>query len=55
MSRLSEAPRWVLVVLALAALVGLIAFARGVAHHRGQQVGAAAAGVVATAPAVLPG
>jgi hypothetical protein len=36
---MSDARRWVLVVAALLLVVGLIAFARGQSHHRGQQVG----------------
>ena len=32
--------RWLLVVLAALVLVGLIAYARGDEHHRGDEVGA---------------
>jgi hypothetical protein len=32
-------PRWVIVIVAIAVLIGLIAFARGPDHHRGDEVG----------------
>jgi uncharacterized membrane protein YqhA len=35
-----NARRWVLLVVVALVIVGLVAFARGPAHHRGQQVGA---------------
>jgi hypothetical protein len=41
---MSDTRRWVLVVAALLLVVGLIAFARGQSHHRGQQVGVRALG-----------
>jgi hypothetical protein len=37
---MSDTRRWVLAVVAVLLVVGLIAFARGQDHHRGQQVGA---------------
>jgi hypothetical protein len=42
------APRWVVVILVALILVGLLAFARGREHRRGDEVGdrAAAVGVV---------
>jgi hypothetical protein len=39
------------VVLAMLAVVGLIAFARGVVHHHGQQVGHSAGVTAAALPA----
>ena len=35
-----EAPRWLLIVVLIACLVGLVAWARGPVHHHGQYVGA---------------
>jgi hypothetical protein len=35
-----DARRWVLLVVVALVVVGLVAFARGPDHHRGQQVGA---------------
>ena len=37
--------RWVVVALLVAGVVGLVVWARGTEHHRGQDVGAAGAGV----------
>jgi hypothetical protein len=37
---MSDAPRWVVVVLILVLAIGLLAFARGRLHHRGDEVGA---------------
>jgi hypothetical protein len=37
-----EMPRWVLVTLLIACLVGMIAWARGPEHHRGQYLGSLA-------------
>ena len=42
---MSDAPRWVIVVLVALVLVGLLAFARGRAHHRGDEVGERASAV----------
>ena len=36
---MSDTPRWVIVVLILILAIGLIAFARGPAHHRGDETG----------------
>ena len=36
---MSDAPRWVIVVLVVLLVVGLIAFARGPVHHRGDETG----------------
>ena len=38
--RCQTVPRWVLVVVLVACVVGLIAWARGADHHHGQDVGA---------------
>jgi len=32
-------PRWVVVALLVACVVGLVVWARGTTHHRGQDVG----------------
>jgi hypothetical protein len=37
---MDDTRRWVLVVVVALVVVGLLAFARGPDHHRGQQVGA---------------
>jgi hypothetical protein len=37
---MSDTPRWVIVVIVLVVIVGLIAFARGREHRRGDEVGA---------------
>ena len=42
--------RWLLVAILVFALFAFFSYARGVEHHRGQQVGAQAAAVVTTAP-----
>ena len=36
---MSDAPRWVIVVLVVLLAIGLIAFARGPVHHRGDETG----------------
>jgi hypothetical protein len=41
---MDDTRRWVLLVVLVLVLVGLIAFARGPEHHRGQQVGASGDG-----------
>jgi len=46
-----SAPRWVVVVVVLLLVVGLIAFARGRLHHRGDELGARAHGL--SVPMVL--
>ena len=46
-----SAPRWVVVVVLVFLVVGLIAFARGRVHHRGDETGARANG--APVPAVV--
>ena len=43
---MSDAPRWVVVILVVLVLVGLLAFARGREHRRGDDVGDRAAAVV---------
>jgi hypothetical protein len=47
-----DTPRWVLLIVLALVIVGLLAFARGTDHHRGQQVGAL--GDRAAASAVAP-
>ena len=47
---MSDAPRWVVVVLVVLVLVGLLAFARGREHRRGDEVGDRAAAVVVSGP-----
>jgi hypothetical protein len=44
--------RWVVIVIAVLVVVGLLAYARGNEHHRGDEVGAlgASAPVSATSP-----
>jgi hypothetical protein len=37
---MSDTPRWVFVLVILLVVVGLIAFARGREHRRGDEVGA---------------
>jgi hypothetical protein len=36
---MSDAPRWVIVVVVVLVLVGLLAFARGRDHRRGDETG----------------
>ncbi len=36
---MSDARRWIVAVLLAVLLIGLVAYARGAEHHRGQQVG----------------
>ena len=43
---MSDAPRWVVVILVVLVLVGLVAFARGREHRRGDEVGDRAVAVV---------
>jgi len=38
---MSDRVRWAVVVVAVACVIGLIAWARGTDHHHGQDVGAA--------------
>jgi hypothetical protein len=45
---MDDTRRWVLLVVLALVLVGLLAFARGPDHHRGQQVGAFGDGVPTT-------
>jgi hypothetical protein len=40
-----EGARWLVVVLIVLVLVGLIAYARGDEHHRGDDIGALGGGV----------
>jgi hypothetical protein len=42
---MNDTPRWVIVVIVALVLVGLIAFARGRDHRRGDEVGALGGGV----------
>ena len=37
---MSDQARWVIVVVAVACVVGLVVWARGTEHHRGADVGA---------------
>jgi hypothetical protein len=46
---MSDARRWVLVVVVALVVVGLLAFARGPRHHHGQQVGERALGYAVAA------
>jgi hypothetical protein len=41
---MSNLPRWVIVLVVAVAVIGLVAFARGRTHHRGDEVGVRAAG-----------
>jgi hypothetical protein len=36
---MSDTPRWVIVIVVALLVVGLIAFARGPDHHRGDETG----------------
>ena len=47
---MSDAPRWVVVILVMLVLVGLLAFARGREHRRGDELGDRAAAVVVSGP-----
>jgi hypothetical protein len=47
---MSGAPRWVVVILVVLILVGLLAFARGRDHRRGDEVGDRAAAAVVSGP-----
>lgn len=49
---MSDTFRWVIAIVALALILGLIAFARGGEHRRGDEVGALPAVAVTLAPAV---
>jgi hypothetical protein len=46
---MSDTPRWVVVVIVLLVIVGLLAFARGRDHHRGDDVGERASAAVVAA------
>ena len=39
---MKDTPKWVIVVVATLLVIGLLAFARGRVHHRGDEVGALA-------------
>jgi hypothetical protein len=41
---MNDTPKWVIAVIVLLVVVGLIAFARGRQHHRGDEVGSRASG-----------
>ena len=49
--------RWVIAIVVVCVIVGLLAFARGRAHHRGDDVGSGALGRISavTRPAPAPG
>lgn len=51
---MSDTPRWVVVLVVAVLVVGLIAFARGRDHRRGDEVGAlgSSAGAIPVAVAV---
>lgn len=49
---MSDTPRWVLVVVIALVVIGLIAFARGREHRRGDEVGALGSGVRASVVAI---
>ena len=46
---MSDTPRWVVVVIVLLVIVGLLAFARGRDHHRGDDLGERASAIVVEA------
>jgi hypothetical protein len=46
---MNDTPRWVIVLIVVLVVVGLLAFARGRVHHRGDEVGSQAAGAPVTA------
>ena len=41
---MSDAPRWVIVVVVVVVIVGLLAFARGRDHRRGDETGSGSIG-----------
>ncbi|HJS27174.1 MAG TPA: hypothetical protein VJ913_08635 [Actinomycetota bacterium] len=43
---MSDAPRWVVVVVVALVLIGLLAFARGRDHRRGDETGSGSIGSV---------
>jgi hypothetical protein len=43
---MGDGPRWVVVVLVALLVIGLIAFARGPDHHRGDETGEGSIGAV---------
>ena len=43
---MDDAPRWVIAVVVALLLVGLVAFARGRDHHRGDDIGERAVAAV---------
>ena len=45
---MKEALRWLLLLAAVAVVIGLIAYARGEQHHHGDDVGSHGAAAVAT-------
>lgn len=45
---MSDRAKWVVVAVAVACVVGLIVWARGTDHHRGQDVGAVRASYAAS-------
>jgi hypothetical protein len=49
--RAGDWARWVIVLVLVLVVIGLIAYARGPKHHRGDDVGALRAGVAAAGPA----
>jgi H+/gluconate symporter-like permease len=51
----SDARRWVIVVLAVLLAVALLAWARGRDHHRGDDVGEHASGATSSAAAIVAG
>ena len=42
---MSSLPRWLIVLVVALTVIGLVAFARGRTHHRGDEVGVRAAGM----------
>ena len=44
-----DGPRWVVVLLVALLLIGLIAFARGPDHHRGDEIGQGSVGAAVLA------
>ena len=43
---MSDTPRWVIVIVVVLVLVGLVAFARGRDHQRGDETGSGSIGAV---------